>query len=255
MRSAAYIGFVDHGRSVPIEHHFRYRLFMIYLDLDELPFVFSGTPFWSVKHPSLAWFRRADYHGNPVQSLAKAVHETVHQHTGIHSMGPIRMLTHLRYFGHCFNPVTFYYCFDPSGRQLEAVMAEVTNTPWHERHCYVATNDAGNGQIRERMVKSFHVSPFMGMDVGYIMSFNTPSSAIHIEMTTIENDIRVFQANLSLQRRAITPGLLNRLLVIYPFMTLRVVAAIYWQALLLKVKGAPFYVHPAKRKATLPTHE
>ena len=248
MHSAVYTGSVEHRRYFPVKHQFRYRLFMMYLDLIELPVVFKGTPFWSVKHPSCAWFKRSDYHGDSSQSLSQAVRETVHQQTGNYYEGPIRMLTHVRTFGHCFNPFTFYYCFDQSGHQPEAVMAEITNTPWHERHCYTVNAQVRGNTIHQQLSKSFHVSPFMDMNIGYDLSFNTPNSHIHVNMVSYSNNDRIFQATLSLKRKSITPGYLNLLLVSYPLMTLRVVAAIYWQALLLKLKRAPFYVHPRKRK-------
>ena len=248
MHSAIYTGIVKHQRLSPINHQFCHRLFMMYLDLEELSVVFKGTPFWSTKHPAPAWFRRSDYHGNSSQSLSQAVRETVHQHTGKSYDGPIRMLTQLRMFGHCFNPVTFYYCFDKYGHQLEAVMAEITNTPWHERHCYTINTHAGKGgAIRQQLSKSFHVSPFMTMDISYDLGFNTPDSKIRVNMSSFQNNDRIFQASLSLQRQPITPASLNRLLISYPLMTVQIVAAIYWHALLLKLKGAPFYAHPRKQ--------
>lgn len=220
----------------------------MYIDLEELSVAFAGTPLWSARRPTLAWFRRSDYHGNSSQSLSQAIRETVFEHTGKRPKGPIRMLTHVRTFGHYFNPVTFYYCFDQSGYQLEAVMAEVTNTPWHERHCYIVDHRTESGNIRQSLSKAFHVSPFMDMNVDYDLSFNTPDSHIHVKMSSYSNDARIFQAALSLKRKSITPADLNLLLVSYPLMTLRVVAAIYWQALLLKLKRTPFYKHPKKRK-------
>ena len=158
------------------------------------------------------------------------------------------MLTHLRTFGHYFNPVTFYYCFDQSGGQLEAIMAEVTNTPWRERHCYTVENQEDTGKIRQKLGKSFHVSPYMDMNVGYDWSFNNPDTNIQVKMSSYTNNRRIFRAALSLQRKSITPAILNLLLVSYPLMTVRIIAAIYWQALMLKLKGAPFYLHPRKRK-------
>ena len=248
MHSAVYSGSVEHRRYSPIQHRFRYRLFMVYIDLDELSVVFKGTPFWSAQRPTLAWFKRSDYHGDPSQPLSEAVRETVRQQTGKYFEGPIRMLTHVRTFGHCFNPVTFYYCFDQSGDQVEAIMAEVTNTPWRERHCYTVENQEDTGKIRQKLSKSFHVSPYMDMNVDYDWSFNNPDTDIQVKMNSYANNRRIFRAALSLQRKSITPAILNLLLISYPLMTIRIIAAIYWQALMLRLKGAPFYVHPRKQK-------
>ena len=122
---------------------FRYPLFMAYLDLDELPELFDGRLLWSARRPAVAWFRRADYLGAPGTPLDEAVRELVLERTGIGLDGPIRLLTHLRYLGHCFNPVSFYYCYDPPGERVRAVVAHVTNTPWGERHAYVLGVERG----------------------------------------------------------------------------------------------------------------
>ena len=137
MQSCLYNGWVRHRRFAPRAHAFRYRLFMAYLDLTELDHVFRGRWFWSTRRPALAWFRRADYLGNPSVPLDQAVRDAVERDTGMRPRGPIRLLTHLRYFGHGFNPVSFYYCFDPADTRVETIVAEITNTPWAERHAYV----------------------------------------------------------------------------------------------------------------------
>ena len=137
MRSCIYRGHVRHRRFTPVEHAFRYPLFMMYLDLDELPHVLDVHPLWSARRPAPAWFRRRDYHGDAAVPLDEAVRATVAEQTGSRPRGPIRLLTHLRYFGYCFNPVSFYYCFDEEDRRVETIVAEVNNTPWGERHCYV----------------------------------------------------------------------------------------------------------------------
>ena len=136
MHSAIYEGTVRHRRFAPVRNQFTYRLFMLYLDLAELSDVFRGRVLWSTDHFNLAWLRRSDHLGDPAVSLDEAVRELIAERTGTRPMGPIRLLTHLRYFGHCFNPVSLFYCYDPAGERVETVVAEVSNTPWHERHCY-----------------------------------------------------------------------------------------------------------------------
>jgi hypothetical protein len=164
VRSRLYEGWVRHRRHAPTPHAFRYRLFQPYLDLDELPATLDGRLFWSARRPALAWFRRADHFGDPAVPLAEAVRTEVARQTGARPTGPIGLLTHLRYFGYCFNPVSFYYCWDAAGASLEFLLAEVTNTPWGERHCYVVDLRAG---APAPTPKAFHVSPFMGMDQEY----------------------------------------------------------------------------------------
>ena len=112
MNSCLYVGQIRHRRLAPKPHFFFYRIFMAYLDLQELDTVFTGNPLWSTRRPALAWFRRADYLGDPSVPLDQAVRDLVEQKTGVRPIGPVRVLSHLRYFGYSFNPVSFYYCFD-----------------------------------------------------------------------------------------------------------------------------------------------
>ena len=137
MQSCLYKGRVGHRRYTPVRHEFKYRIFLVYLDLSELDEVFRGRWLWSTRRPTIAWFRRADHFGDPSQSLDESVRSLVQQRTGVWPTGPVRLLTHLRYFGYVMNPVSFFYCFKADGTELQNVVAEVHNTPWNERHCYV----------------------------------------------------------------------------------------------------------------------
>jgi len=221
----------------------------MYLDLAELDQVFRRRWFWSVRRPALAWLRRADYLGDPLLPLDQAVRDRVQQETGTRPTGPIRVLTHLRYFGYCFNPVTFYYCFDRTGELVEATVAEITNTPWNERHTYVLRDeDAAPGKTqRFRFAKDFHVSPFMEMSLDYDWYFSAPKDKLAVHMINRKGDDKVFDATMGLQRLEITGPALASVLLRFPLMTLKVSTAIYWQALRLWWKRAPFHAHPAKR--------
>jgi DUF1365 family protein len=244
MNSAIYRGTVRHRRRSPVEHEFTYPLFMMYLDLDELPRLFESRWLWSARRPAVAWFRRADYLGDPAVPLDRAVRDLVEQRTGARPAGPIRLLTHLRYFGYRQNPVSFYYCFDATGDHVEAIVAEITNTPWGERHAYVLPAPAGGAAHRLRARKVFHVSPFMPMDLGYDWRFTAPGSRLAVHMENLAGADRIFDATLMLERREITGASLASTLIRHPWMTASVVAGIYWQALRLWLKGAPFHPHP-----------
>jgi uncharacterized protein len=245
MNSAIYAGAVRHRRRRPVPHVFRFRLFMMYLDLAELPAVLDDRWLWSARRAAPARFRRADYHGDPALPLDEAVRRTVARHSGMRPAGPIRMLTHLRYFGYSFNPVSFYYCFDEGDTRVDAILAEITNTPWGERHAYVLPRTPSmNGVMRFRFAKAFHVSPFMPMDQRYDWRFSPPGRRLAVHMENSDADGRIFDATLSLTRREITGRSLARVLLGYPWMTASVVAAIHWNALRLWLKGNPYFPHP-----------
>jgi len=241
VRSRIYEGWVRHRREAPSPHEFEYRLYMMYLDLSELDEVFAGRRLWSTERFNLAWFRRADHFGDPAVALDSSVRALVAGKLGRRPNGPVCVLTHLRYFGYCMNPVSFYYCWSADGAVLDAIVAEVHNTPWGETHCYVL--DARESS-RHEFRKAFHVSPFMGMDQQYRWRLSAPGTTLTVCMQSFENERRVFSATLGMRERAVTAGNLSRVLVRYPGMTAKVVGAIYWQALKLRLKGAPFHEHP-----------
>lgn len=248
--SAIYEGWVRHRRRAPHAHQFRYRLYMLFIDLDELPQLFRGRWLWSLEGRNLAVFRRRDFLGDPARPLAQAVRDRVEAELGRRPLGPVRMLTHLRYAGYSFNPVTFYYCYGADGEQLEAIVAEITNTPWRERHAYVL--DVRGAEVHGRALgwafdKRFHVSPFMPMQRGYRWRFTTPAADLHVHMDVLAGDGREFDATLVLQRRAFTAANLRRVLWRFPLMSLKVIAAIHWQALRLWLKRNPVHDHPGKR--------
>ncbi|HSH76303.1 MAG TPA: DUF1365 domain-containing protein, partial [Longimicrobiales bacterium] len=249
VRSCIYTGSVRHRRLEPSSHDFRYRLFMLYLDLGELPGVFDGRWLWSARRPAPAGFRRADYLGDPAVPLDEAVRREAERRIGRRPAGPVRVLTHLRYFGYVMNPVTFYYCFSEGGERVETILAEITNTPWNERHTYALRPgpDGAATDLEHRFGKAFHVSPFMDMDHRYAWRFAEPGESLSVHMENAVGGAKVFEATLLMRRRELTGPALAAVLVRFPWMTARVALGIYWQAARLWLKRTPFHVHPAKR--------
>ena len=239
--SAIYEGTICHRRFAVRSHEFSHRLALAYLDLDELDTLFSGR--LVARRPGLVRFRRADYLGDPAVDLAGAVRACVERHAGSAPTGPVRVLTHLRTFGHCFNPVSFYYCFTPEER-LDAVVAEVTSTPWGERHAYVLERTGDGSVLAGELAKRLHVSPFMGMQQSYRWRAATPSQTLAVHISSYERGQQVFDATLALRRVPLTRGSLARVTARYPAATLRVLALIYGHAVALKLKGVPLHPHP-----------
>jgi DUF1365 family protein len=242
--SAIYEGRVRHRRFGRRGNEFTHRVALAYVDLAELPSLLGGRLMG--RGPKLVRFRREDYLGDPAVPLDEAVRSLVEERTGVRPTGPIRLLTHLRSFGHCFNPVSFYYCMDPAGERLEAIVAEVTNTPWGERHAYALRRAPGSAGpvLTGDSQKVLHVSPFMGMDHRYEWSVAAPGRTLSVHIESQRGGRLAFDATLSMRRRVLSRRSLARVTARYPAATARVLALIYAHALGLKLKGARVPPHP-----------
>ncbi len=248
MQSCLYAGSVSHCRTQPFEHRFNYSLFMVYLDLSELSEIFNAIKGWSLDDRALAAFYRCDHLGDPDLELSQSVRHLIQETTTDTDMGSIRLLTHLRYFGHCFNPVSFYYCFDADDRNVKTVVAEVNNTPWHEQHCYVmpvTANDSGD-KLHVETNKAFHVSPFLPMDLIYRFALTIPGEELLINIDVDKETQPVFNASMRLNRIPLTQMNAWKSIIKFPAMTMQIVLGIYWQALKLKLKGATYHPHTVK---------
>jgi hypothetical protein len=226
---------------------------MLYLDLAEVDTVFDGRWLWSTDRAAVARWQRSDHHGDPAEPLDTSIRTLVESRSGARPAGPIRLLTHPRYFGYGFNPVSFYYCYEADGETLAAIVAEINNTPWGEQHCYVLPAGSSRGpaehKLRFKFGKDFHVSPFLPMDMDYDWRFNAPQEHLLVHMENWREGQPVFDATMTLERQPITGASLASALVSYPLMTSQVAVAIYWQALRLWLKRTPFMTHPDKTGA------
>lgn len=261
MHSAIYEGIVRHRRYEPKAHTLRYRMFMLALDLDELDTVFksAGKLLWSANRFNVSCLLRKDHFGDPTKSIKEAVLDRVEEETNRRPAGRVVMLAHLRTFGYVMNPATFFYCYDDNNA-LDTIAVEIHNTPWNERHVYVLpiqpAEPASPGGSKQKPKKShrfqfkkaFHVSPFMPMAHDYDWRFNTPGQSpgdpLVVSMKNLDQGRRIFDASLSMTRKPITAWRLNLMLIKHPLITLKVILAIYWNALLLWLKRVPFVDHP-----------
>ncbi len=244
MHSAIYQGFLRHRRFQPNAHRFTYEVFMMYLDLDELDQVLSLSPLWSRGRLRPARFRREDFYGDPSVDLKQAVLDRIRDETGERFDGSVRLLANLRYFGYLINPIACYYCFDTADC-LRYILVEVTNTPWNERQSYLLECDPEKRTQRIRFDKKMHVSPFNPKDMSYHWRSNNPARVLSLNLETQQGAESHMDATLALKRREISAASLAAILWRHPWMTAKVAAAIYWEALRLWIKRNPFYDHPA----------
>ncbi|WP_439106280.1 DUF1365 domain-containing protein [Congregibacter sp.] len=244
MKSRLYTGTLRHRRHRPREHAFKYRVFMPYLHLDEVDAVLKLSRLWSTSRFAPASYRREDFLGDPAKPLKQEVRRRIREETGAEHTGPIYLLANLRYFGMRMNPIICYYCFNDDESRLEYLVAEVTNTPWDERHSYVLSAKSEQRVLRQDFDKTFHVSPFNPMDMRYSWRSNTPEERLAIHLENHSEGERVFDATLALQAEEISATSLRGILWRFPLMTAKVAGAIYWQALKLFIKRIPYHPHP-----------
>jgi DUF1365 family protein len=240
--SCIYEGTIRHRRAAPATE-FTHPIALCFLDLEELPTLLGGRLL--ARGPGVLRFRRRDYLGGRAgtDSLDVAVRDRVDELTGSRPDGPIRLLTQPRSFGLSFNPVSFYYCLDAAGERVCSVLAEVTNTPWGERHAYVLDTPSA-GILSGRFTKELHVSPFMGMDHVYEARASEPADTVSVHIASQRGGETAFDATLALTRRELTPAAVRRLGARYPLATARTLALIYGHAIGLKLAGARIHPHP-----------
>lgn len=249
MHSCIYRGTVLHKRLRERTHTFRYGLYMVFIDLAELDQIFNRRLFWSCRSFNLFWFRRRDHLGDPATPLIDAVRDLVEQETGSRPAGPVRLLTNLRHFGFQMNPVSFYFVYDnDSTSSLVNVIAEVHNTPWNERYCYVLEPHQWTGPTDERrcLKKSLHVSPFMPMNQEYRWRFKEPGKELIASIRVVEEGAPAIKASISMQRLPLTRWRSLQMSWRFPIMPLLVYARIYFQAFKLLLKKVTFFSHPSK---------
>lgn len=244
MESGIYVGSLHHRRMTPVKHEFSYPLFMAFLNIDLLPELMRVSPLASYERWNWISFHEQDHFGDTDLPLRRRVELDAEQQAVEVPRGKIFLLTHLRYLGYNFNPVSFFYCYDHAGA-CQSILAEVNNT-FGETHNYWLTSQhqrAGNVN-RYHFDKTFHVSPFMRLRQDYDWTLTTPNDRLVAKCLSFEDEQVKFDATLTLERREWTAAELHRVIRRFPMVTLKVIAAIHWQALRLLLKRVPVVHHP-----------
>ncbi|MBQ4846823.1 DUF1365 domain-containing protein [Pseudoalteromonas sp. MMG005] len=238
LNSALYLGDVSHRRLEPTEHKFKYPMYMAWIDLDELDHLNAVHPWFGTNYFKPLRFKQNDYlKGYSGQLKDRAL--TVSAQLGAQpSSDSVMMLCQLRCFGLYFSPVNFYFFADPTGKFTHMV-AEVSNTPWNECHCYLVYLDR-----KVNFKKVFHVSPFMNLDMHYHWSVRAPAASTLIHIENRREQTRLFDATLRLKRYTLSRENITFILKRFPAMTVSIFKGIYWQALRLFLKKVPFIGHP-----------
>ena len=241
---AIYQGIIIHQRSSPKKHSFTYKTNMLYLDLDKIKEAFSDNFFWSYNKPNFASFYRSDFYGDKNKTIKKSIQTLLLKKINLNHKGKVFLLTTIRFFGYSFNPVSFYYCFDET-EKIQAIVTHITNTPWKEKYAYV--HDCRNNSSMSKIFKfekSFHVSPFMPMDINYNWVFTSPKDFLYVSMDNLLKNKLIFNATLKMTKRAWTAYTLNKILFLSIPMSIKAIILIYFNALILFIKKVKFYPHP-----------
>jgi DUF1365 family protein len=245
MESSIYVGKLRHRRFSPARHEFTYPLFMVFLDIDRLPELMRVSPFAGYNRWNWASYQERDHFGDVNLPLRERLARDAQGHGVELSGGRIFLLTHLRYLGYNFNPVSFYYCYDGGG-QLQTILAEVNNTFGETTNYWLnpSHEQPAGGNKKYRFSKSFHVSPFMKMGQEYEWTFTPPAERLISQSKSYEDGQAIFDSTLKMERRDWSRQELHRILMRYPWMTMKVIAGIHWQALRLLLKRVPVVPHP-----------
>ncbi|HME84185.1 MAG TPA: DUF1365 family protein [Roseiarcus sp.] len=237
LQSSLYVGSVFHRRLTPKPHRFRYRLFWLLIDLEEIDDVDRRLKVFSHNRFNLfSLFDRDHGDGGALSLIAQARELLAAQ--GIDAGGPIRLLCMPRTLGYGFNPISVYFCARPDGA-LAALIYQVHNT-FGERHSYVLPVAEARGAVRQACAKAFFVSPFLPMGLRYEFHATPPGETVTLAVRASGPDGVVLRAALAGERRELTDAALMKAGLSVPLEGMKTTAAIHWEALRLWAKGVVY---------------
>ena len=243
-----YSGVVMHQRMKPFGHRFEYKVFSLLLDLDHLARVHSLSRVFSVNSFNLVSFVEADHIDTRISSVEKGIRayaDRLFINAGMKRPARIELLAYPRVFGHAFNPISLYYAYEQSG-ELSGMIYEVRNT-FGERHTYVCPVESGqltDAGLRQTRTKIFHVSPFIEMGMRYDFRVRAPGDALQFRILESDGEGPLLAASFSGNATPLSTGALVSQLAKIPFLGLKIVAGIHFEALRLWLKGAKFRRSP-----------
>lgn len=240
MNSRLYQCAVMHHRLVPFQHRFVYKIFMFYIDLDEMDALSGQLRFFSRNRFNLFSFRDKDH----IQRMGKTVKDSLLEYLETHGVdlqgGRIMLLTHLAVLGYTFNPVSFYFCFNKQNDPVCAV-AEVGNTFGEQKLFFLGIDPFSENTLIGKHTKYFYVSPFIDMDTEFDFKLKVPDEKLDIQINDFQSGKKIFLSSLTGTQRKLTDGALLWFFLRFPFITLQVIALIHWQALKLYVRKLPYH--------------
>jgi hypothetical protein len=243
--AALYFGEVMHARLKPMGHRFSYRVMSLLIDLDRLGDADRLSPLFAVNRAALYSFHEGDHGARDGSSLRNYVQARAAAHGIDLSGGRVLLLCYPRLFGYAFNPLSVYFCYRADGG-LALLIYEVRNT-FGELHPYVLPVRAGDlsaAGVRQQQDKLFYVSPFVGMAMRYHFRISPPGEQVKLRILETDHDGPLLAATFIGRHRTLTTRALLRAFVALPLVTVKIIAAIHWEALRLWLKGARLVARP-----------
>ncbi len=239
--AALYAGRVAHIRHTPFRHRFDYRIWMMSADLDQLGDIAKNSRLFSHNKPGLISIQDKDHGFRDGRPLRPFVEDALARQNLSSFNAKIIFITIPRLLGYAFNPISFYYCYDATGR-LGAVLHQVKNTFGGQIGYLLPVH--GHGLIRQAAPKRMYVSPFFDMAGGYRFALTPPDEKLAVSIQYGEATQKRMTATMVLNRRPFTDASMLRLLAEMPLAPMKVMMAIHWQALKLFLRGAKFHSVP-----------